>query len=123
MQPKEYFKDKTIKRVAGSSEIGLALAQDDTLFGFGMNERSTLGYYSRDKYVGPHAMKITFADGSTLNENETIVDIGVLKQVLYVLTTERLLYAGKCIGQCGSYHNQPVFTNDEETNIGIFKEF
>lgn len=53
-------------------------------------------------------------DGMGLRENETIVDVGVLKQVMYVLTTERLLYAGKCVGQCGSYDNRPVFTDDEE---------
>ena len=123
LSPKEYFKDKRIRRVAGSSALGLALSDDGTLFGFGTNERSTLGYYSKDKYLGPHAMDVRLVDGGGLRENETIVDIGVLKQVMYVLTSERLLYAGKCVGQCGSYDNRPVFTDDEEQDIGRFKEF
>lgn len=68
-------------------------------------------------------MAIRLVDGDTLRENETVVDIGVLKQVMYILTSERLLYAGKCVGQCGSYDNRPVFTDDEEQDIGRFKEF
>ena len=103
-----------MKRVAGSNSLGLALSEDDTLFGFGTNERGTLGFQSRDEYSGPHEMEVELVDGVGLRENETIVDVGALKQVMYVLTTERLLYAGKCVGQCGSYDNRPVFTDDEE---------
>lgn len=109
--------------MAGSSALGLALGENNTLFGFGTNERATLGYPSKDEYVGPHEMEIELVDGSHLRENETIVDVGVLKQVMYVLTSERLLYAGKCVGQCGSYNNRPVFTDDEEADLGKFKEF
>lgn len=123
LEPKEYFKDKKIVRVAGSGSLGLALGENGTFFGFGTNERATLGYQSKDKYIGPHEMEITLVDGSGLRENETIVDIGALKQVVYVRTTERLLYAGKCVGQCGSYNNRPVFTDDEEPDLGKFKEF
>ena len=79
LEPKEYFKDKKIVRVAGSGSLGLALGENGTLFGFGTNERATLGYQSKDKYIGPHEMEITLVDGSGLRENETIVDIGALK--------------------------------------------
>lgn len=56
LEPKEYFKSQRVKRVAGSSSLGLALSEDDTLFGFGTNERGTLGFQSKDEYSGPHEM-------------------------------------------------------------------
>lgn len=79
LSPKEYFKNKQIRRIAGSSSLGVALSVDGELIGFGTNERGTLGYASKDKYVGPHKIEIELVDGGSLEENETVVDVGVLK--------------------------------------------
>ncbi|CAL6068371.1 LPXTG-motif_cell wall anchor domain [Hexamita inflata] len=99
--PVPYFQNFNVTMFDVSKDLGVVLTNDNKLFTFGQNELNNLGrsVYAGDRnndFSGPIQIKTDF-----LEVNESILQIGAVKRVIYVRTNLRTYFWGKCQGQCG----------------------
>ncbi|CAL6015133.1 LPXTG-motif_cell wall anchor domain [Hexamita inflata] len=99
--PIPFFQDHEVISYDYSNTNGIALTTRNWLYTFGQNTNGNLGktLYEFDQTLtpsGPKKLQLNF-----LLKDETMQQVGVVKNVYFVRTNMRVLYWGLCEGQCG----------------------